>query len=161
MSEISKLVWAELLYQLYPEIPIIQDDELWMNGHVNPPVILLETDIVSEKMHTSQSARIIEDVGLIFRFKKIEDPSVGQPYVKIDVEMLRSYLRKHRYCIASKAHKTMLVLQEPSIQSFKDRIEFECRYSYLLSTNIELPGEKKPEKINHFYVEVNGEEVEA
>ncbi len=161
MSGITTLVWAELLYRLYPDIRVIEDTEQWMNGHVNPPAILLETDIVSEKTHTPQSARIIEDVGLVFRFKKIEDPSVEQPYEKIDVELLRSYLRKHRYCVASKAHQMMLVLQEPSIQPFKDRVEFECRYSYLLSTKIELPGEEKPEKIHHFYVDANGKEVEA
>ncbi|MBN6186314.1 hypothetical protein JQN58_04855 [Aneurinibacillus sp. BA2021] len=162
MSGITHLVWAELLYRLYPNVPVVEDNELWASGHVNPPVILLETDIVSEKTHTPQSARIIEDVGLVFQFKKVEEPDDSGPYTKIDIELLRAYLRKHRYCIASQAHQMQLVLQEPSVRSFNDRVEFECRYSYLLHTNIDLPGDKKPEKINHFYVETNDEkEVEA
>ena len=161
MSDLTTLVWAELLYSLYPDIYVVTDEQQWMNGHVNPPVIQLETDIVSENTHTPQAVRIIEDVGLTFRFKKVENPGAQQPYITIDVELLRKYLRKHRYCIASREHKTMLVLQEPSIQYFKDRIEFECRYSYLLSTNIDLPNEEKPEKINDFYIEANGEEVKV
>ncbi|BAU28960.1 hypothetical protein DFP93_103193 [Aneurinibacillus soli] len=164
MSTITTLVWAELLYRLYPDVDVVTDDQQWMNGHVKPPIIQLETDIVSEKTHTPQAVRIIEDVGLIFRFKKVEDPGAQQPYIQIDVELLRAYLRKHKYQVASQAHKTLLVLQEPTIKTFKDRVEFECRYSYLLNTDsadISLPGEKKPEKINHFYVKSDGEEIEA
>lgn len=149
-------VWAEIVRQVYPDLPILRDRSQWLAGNFDRPSVFIETDLVSDKVHTPRADRIIEDVGLVFHFDKersaIEDE--GEP-IPLDVTPFFTFLRKRRFCYPSKRFGVMLVIEPPRTRPEKDRIEVTFRYSYLLS----VPKDPVP-KLNGITITFNGKEFE-
>ncbi|MED0672486.1 hypothetical protein [Aneurinibacillus aneurinilyticus] len=163
MRDIGKKIWAEIINQIYPDLPVSWEGDVWQTGQLMRPSAFIEADLVSEKIHTGQSVRMVEDVRLVFHYEyeRIDEQERGEP-IPFDLAPFFMYLRQKRYCVASKLFETMLVIEPPRTQEKRDRIEVMFRYSYLL--HVPKPtAEDGTErmKINDFYVEVNGKEVKA
>jgi hypothetical protein len=164
MIDVGKKVWAEIIKRIYPDLSIIRDQSTWQSGQYKRPSVYIETDLVSEKTHTPQSVRIIEDVGLVFHYdvERIDENDKGEP-IPMDLAPFFLYLRQNRYCVASQRFNTMLVIEPPRTREKSDQMEVTFRYSYLLHVpkpTTTVDG-KEIMKINDFYVNANGEEVEA
>lgn len=164
MIDIGKKVWLEVIKRIYPGLPVIRDQAIWKSGQFKRPSAFIETDLISEKTHTPQSIRIIEDVGLVFHYdiERISQEDKGEP-IPFDLSPFFLYLRQNRYCIASQRFKTMLVVEPPRTREKSDQMEITFRYSYLLHVPKRTVTDDGKEimKINDFYVEANGQEVKA
>ncbi|MCI1696899.1 hypothetical protein [Aneurinibacillus aneurinilyticus] len=164
MIDIGKNVWGETIQRIYPDLFIFDDQATWNSGQFVRPSVFVETDLVSEKTHTPQSIRIIEDVGLVFHYdrERISQEDKGEP-IPFDLSPFFLYLRQNRYCIASQRFKTMLVVEPPRTREKSDQMEITFRYSYLLHVPKRTVTDDGKEimKINDFYVEANGQEVKA
>lgn len=133
MMDVGLKAWAELVREVYPTLPLLRDRTQWQAGEFERPSVYVETDIVSEKMHTPQSIRIIEDVGLVFHYdiERMEESEQGEP-LPFDLDPFFLYIRQKRYCFASKRFSVMLVMEPPRTREKPDRMEVTLRYSYLL-----------------------------
>ncbi|WP_229522490.1 hypothetical protein [Paenibacillus monticola] len=162
--DVGLKAWAEIVQQVYPDLPILRDRSLWQAGQFERPSVFVETDLVSDKAHTPRADRIIEDVGMVFHFdmerSEIEDQ--GEP-VPLDLAPFFLYLRQRRFCVASQRFGIMMVIEAPRTRELKDRTEVTLRYSYLLHVpKLLVNGEGIPvEKINEFHTAYEGEEHEA
>ncbi|PAD31900.1 hypothetical protein [Paenibacillus sp. 7523-1] len=141
--------WAEIIRHVYPVLTILRDRTQWLAGNFDTPSVFIETDLVSDKVHTPRADRIVEDVGLVFHFDKerVTEEDEGEP-IPFDLTPLFNYLRQQRFCYASKRFGVALVIEPPRTRSEKDRIEVTFRYSYLLA----VPKEPVP-KINSFFIQ--------
>ncbi|MCM3206391.1 hypothetical protein [Paenibacillus illinoisensis] len=140
--------WAEIVRHVYPDLTILRDRTQWLAGNFDIPSVFIETDLVSDKVHTPRADRIIEDVGLVFHFDKerVTEEDEGEP-IPFDLTPLFTYLRQQRFCYPSKRFGVALVIEPPRTRPEKDRIEVTFRYSYLLS----VPKAPVP-KINEFHI---------
>ncbi|MCI1776573.1 MULTISPECIES: hypothetical protein [Paenibacillus] len=140
--------WAEIVRQVYPDLPILRDRTQWLAGSFERPSVFIETDLVSDKVHTPRADRIIEDVGLVFHFDKerMTEEDEGEP-IPFDLTPFFTFLRKRRFCYSSQRFGVALVIEPPRTRPEKDRIEVTFRYSYLLA----VPKDPVP-KINEFYI---------
>ncbi|MED0675867.1 hypothetical protein [Aneurinibacillus thermoaerophilus] len=156
MMDIGKKAWVEIINRIYPDLPVIRDKDTWLTGQFKRPSVFIETDLVSEKVHTPQSVRVIEDVGLVFHYdyEKEKEEDKGEP-IPFDLSPFFLYLRQERYCVGPQKHGIMLVVDPPRTREKSDQIEIICRYSYLLHIpkHTTTPGGKEIQKINHFCVE--------
>ncbi|GED16426.1 hypothetical protein [Aneurinibacillus migulanus] len=158
MMDIGKRVWAEIINRIYPNLPVSWERDMWQTGQFMRPSAFIEADLISEKMYTRQSVRIVEDVRLVFHYEyeQIDEQERGEP-IPFDLAPFFMYLRQQRYCVASKQFKTMLVIEPPRTQEKSDRMEVMFQYSYLLHVPKSTATDRM--KINDFYVEFNGKEV--
>lgn len=159
MMDVGLKAWAEIVRRVYPDLPILRDRSRWMAGDFERPSVFMETDLVSDRVHTPQADRIIEDVGLVFHFDKerLSEEDEGEP-IPFDLTPFFTYLRQKRFCVASDRFGIMLVMEPPQLRPKADQVEFTCRYSYLLHVDrVSETGEK----INHFYIEHEGKEINA
>lgn len=156
MMDAAIRAWAELIRRLYPELPIIRDQATWQTGQFSRPSVYIETDIVSERTHTTTAVRVIEDVGMVFHHdQQQEGADKGEP-VPFDLSPLLMNLRQSRYCLVSVKYGVQLVLEPPTIRNHRDKTEMTCRYSYLFHVSkpvIDANGQAL-EKINEFNIEV-------
>lgn len=141
--------WAEIVRHVYPDLTILRDRTQWLAGNFDTPSVFIETDLVSDKTHTPRADRIVEDVGLVFHFDKerVTEEDVGEP-IPFDLAPLFTFLRQQRFCYASKRFGVALVMEPPRNRPEKDRIEFTCRYSYLL-----MVPKSELSQINNFFIE--------
>ncbi|ASA21960.1 hypothetical protein [Paenibacillus donghaensis] len=155
MMDVGLKAWAEIVQQVYPDLPILRDRSRWLAGQFDRPSVFIETDLVSDKAHTPRADRIIEDVGLVFHYdmQRVDDQDQGEP-VPFDLSPFFLYLRQQRFCVASQRFGIMLVIEAPRTRPLKDRTEVTFRYSYLL--HVPKPA---VEKINTFYTQFNGKEL--
>ncbi|WP_253806091.1 hypothetical protein [Paenibacillus sp. Cedars] len=139
--------WAEIVRQVYPDLPILRDRTQWIAGNFERPSVFIETDLVSDKVHTPRADRIIEDVdwcstttrNVLRRKMRANDP--------FDLTPFFTFLRQRRFCYSSRRFGVALVIEPPRTRPEKDRIELTFRYSYLLSVpKIPVP------KINEFHI---------
>ncbi|MCM3292403.1 hypothetical protein M3661_19975 [Paenibacillus sp. MER 180] len=159
MMDVGLKAWAEIVRRVYPDLPILRDRSRWMAGDFERPSVFIETDLVSDRVHTPQADRIIEDVGLVFHFDKerVAEEDEGEP-IAFDLTPFFTYLRQKRFCVASERFGIMMVIEPPQLRPKADQVEFTCRYSYLLHVDrVSETGEK----INHFYIEHEGKEINA
>ncbi|OAB34123.1 hypothetical protein [Paenibacillus glacialis] len=156
MMDVGLKAWAEIVQQVYPELPILRDRSLWQAGQFERPSVFVETDLVSDKVHTPMADRIIEDVGLVFHFdmERIGEEDQGEP-IPLDLAPFFLFLRQRRFCVASKRFGIMMVIEAPRTRELKDRTEVTFRYSYLLHVpKLLIKDDGQPvEKINDFYID--------
>ncbi|UQZ34603.1 hypothetical protein C2I18_14365 [Paenibacillus sp. PK3_47] len=161
MMDVGLKAWAELVQRVYPELPILRNRSLWMAGQYERPSVFIETDLVSDKAHTPQADRIIEDVGLVFHYDsdRSRAESAGEP-VPLDISPFFLYLRQQRFCVASQRFGIMMVIEAPRTRAMNDRMEVTFRYSYLLHVpKLLVNGDGSPvAKIKDFYTIYEGEE---
>lgn len=140
--------WAEIVRHVYPDLTILRDRTQWLAGNFDTPSVFIETDLVSDKVHTPRADRIVEDVGLVFHFDKerVTEEDEGEP-IPVDLTPLFTFLRQKRFCYPSKRFGVALVIEPPRTRPEKDRIEVTFRYSYLLC----VPKAPVP-KINEFHI---------
>lgn len=154
--DVGLKAWAEIVQQVYPELPILRDRSLWLAGQFERPSVFVETDMVSDNVHTPRADRIIEDVGLVFHFdvERIGEEDQEEP-IPLDLAPFFLYLRQRRFCIASKRFGIMMVIEAPRTRELKDRTEVTFRYSYLLHVpKLLIKDDGQPmEKINDFYID--------
>jgi hypothetical protein len=156
MMDVGLKAWAEIVQRIYPELPILRDRSLWLAGQFDRPSVFIETDLVSDKAHTPQADRIVEDVGLVFHYDI--DRSVveedGEP-IPLDLSPFFLYLRQRRFCVASQRFGIMMVVEAPRTRPMNDRMEVTFRYSYLLHVpKLLLNSNGSPvAKINDFFIE--------
>lgn len=148
MTDVGLKAWAEIVRRVYPDLSIIRNRSKWLAGDFELPAVFIETDLVSDKVHTPRADRIIEDVGLVFHFDKerVTEEDEGEP-IPFDLMPFFTFLRQQRFCYASKKFGVALVIEPPRTRPEKDRIEVTCRYSYLINVK-KLPSEK----ITKFYI---------
>ncbi|MDO7908430.1 hypothetical protein Q5741_18680 [Paenibacillus sp. JX-17] len=154
MMDTGLKAWAEIVKQVYPDLPILRDKSNWQAGQFQRPSVFIETDLVSDKVHTPGADRMIEDIGLVFHHAAAsESENEGEP-IELDLTPFFDYLRRQRFCVASKRFNVMLVIEAPRTRQLKDRVEVTFRYSYLLKV------EKQPvDKINEIYLGFEGKEL--
>jgi|GEM_PF-748160 len=156
MMDVGLKAWAEIVQQIYPDLPILRDRSLWQAGQFERPSVFVETDLVSDKVHTPMADRIIEDVGLVFHFdmERIGEEDQGEP-IPLDLAPFFLFLRQRRFCVASKRFGIMMVIEAPRTRELKDRIEVTFRYSYLLYVpKLLIKDNGQPVgKINDFYID--------
>lgn len=156
MMDVGLKAWAEIVQQVYPELPILRDRSLWQAGQFERPSVFMETDLVSDKVHTPRADRIIEDVGLVFHFdiERIGEEDQGEP-IPLDLAPFFLFLRQRRFCVASQRFGIMMVIEAPRTRELKDRTEVTFRYSYLLHVPKLLIKDdgQSVEKINDFYID--------
>ena len=106
--------WAEIVRQVYPDLPILRDRTQWLAGSFERPSVFIETDLVSDKVHTPRADRIIEDVGLVFHFDKerMTEEDEGEP-IPFDLTPFFTFLRKRRFCYSSQRFGVALVIEPP------------------------------------------------
>lgn len=154
--DVGLKAWAEIVQQIYPDLPILRDRSLWQAGQFERPSVFVETDLVSDKVHTPMADRIIEDVGLVFHFdmERIGEEDQGEP-IPLDLAPFFLFLRQRRFCVASKRFGIMMVIEAPRTRELKDRIEVTFRYSYLLYVpKLLIKDNGQPVgKINDFYID--------
>lgn len=140
--------WAEIVRQVYPDLPILRDHNQWLAGNFERPSVFIETDLVSDKVHTPRADKIIEDVGLVFHYDKerVTEEDEGEP-IPFDPTPFLTFLRQRRFCYSSQRFGVALVIEPPRTRPKKDQIELTFRYSYLLS----VPKMPVP-KINEFHI---------
>ncbi|WP_433943369.1 hypothetical protein [Paenibacillus sp. SN-8-1] len=156
MMDTGLKVWAEIVRTVYPDLSLLRDKSQWLAGQFQRPSVFIETDLVSDKVHTPQADRIIEDVGLVFHYPTANDEENGGEPVPLDLDPFLLFLRRKRFCYASKRFGVMLVIEPPRTRSLTDRMEFTFRYSYLLHVS------KEPvEKLNDIHIDFIGEELEV
>ncbi|MGG0813956.1 hypothetical protein ABE142_15060 [Paenibacillus alvei] len=164
MMDAGLKAWAELVCHVYPDLPILQDRSRWLAGDFERPSVFIETDLVSDRVHTPQADRIIEDVGLVFHFDKerVAEEDEGEP-IPYDLTPFFTYLRQKRFCVASERFGIMMVIEPPQLRPKADQVEVTCRYSYLLHVpKLLVNDDGSPiERINKFYISHNGEEFDA
>ncbi|OKP91498.1 hypothetical protein A3842_02815 [Paenibacillus sp. P3E] len=155
MMDVGLKAWAELVQQVYPVLPILQDRSRWLARQFEQPSVFIETDLVSDKAHTPGADRIIENVGLVFHYdmERDDDQDQGEP-VPFDLSPFFLYLRQQRSCVASQRFGIMMVIESPRTRSLNDRIEITFRYSYLLHVpKLLVNGDGSPiGKINDFFL---------
>jgi hypothetical protein len=134
----GKDVWIEIINQAFPTLPILLDKDQWLNGKNELPYAYLEVESVSESFHSATANKLVEDVGIIFHF---------EPPTAFDLSPLFAFLRKERFAVVSSDRQIMLIIDNPKIREKKNRIEFVCRYNYLVS----IPKDTVP-KIQEFIV---------
>ncbi|KGE17569.1 hypothetical protein [Paenibacillus wynnii] len=164
MMDVGLKAWAELVQQVYPELPILRDRSLWLAGQFDRPSVFIETDLVSDKAHTPRADRIIEDVGLVFHYDSDRSGAedAGEP-VPLHLSPFFLYLRQRRFCVASQRFGIMMVIEAPRMRPLTDRMEVTFRYSYLLHVPkllVNIDGSPVA-KINDFYTNYEGEEQQA
>ncbi|MEK4351105.1 hypothetical protein MKX41_09680 [Paenibacillus sp. FSL R5-0475] len=156
MMDLGLKAWAELVKRIYPELPILRDRSLWLAGQFDRPSVFIETDLVSDKAHTPQADRIIEDVGLVFHYNSHRSGAedAGEP-VPIDISPFFLYLRQRRFCVVSQRFGIMMVIEAPRTRPMNDRMEVTFRYSYLLHvTKLMIKDEGQyVQKINEFFID--------
>ncbi|KTD88176.1 hypothetical protein [Paenibacillus etheri] len=156
MMDMGLKAWAEIVQRIYPELPILRDRSLWLAGQFDRPSVFIETDLVSDKAHTPQADRIVEDVGLVFHYDI--DHSVveedGEP-IPLDLSPFFLYLRQRRFCVVSHRFGIIMVIEAPRTRPQNDRMEVTFRYSYLLHVpKLLVNGDGSPvDKINEFFIE--------
>lgn len=163
MMDVGLKAWAELVQQVFPELSILRDRSRWLAGQFDRPSVFIETDLVSDKVHTTQADRIIEDVGLVFHYDiDRSDEEDGEP-IPLDVTPFFLFLRQRRFCVASQRFGIMMVVEAPRTRPLNDRMEVTFRYSYLLHIpKLLANSEGSPvAKINDFYTNYEGEEHQA
>lgn len=164
MMDAGLKAWAEIVRHVYPDLPILRDRSRWMAGDFERPSVFIETDLVSDRVHTPQADRIMEDVGLVFHFDKerLTEEDEGEP-IPFDLTPFFTYLRQKRFCVASDRFGIMLVMEPPQLRPKADQVEVTCRYSYLLHVpKLLVNDDVSPiERINNFYISHNGEEFNA
>ncbi|GIO84533.1 hypothetical protein J25TS5_14650 [Paenibacillus faecis] len=164
MMDVGLKAWAEIVKRVYPDLPVLRDRAKWMAGNFERPSVFIETDLVSDTVHTPRSDRIIEDVGLVFHFDKerVDGADEGEP-IQFDLGPFFLHLRQQRYNVVSRRFGVALVIEPPRIRSGNDRAEVTFRYSYLLHVPKPLVRDdgQPIEKINHFYIAHNEEEFDA
>ncbi|MBG9735798.1 hypothetical protein [Paenibacillus alvei] len=164
MMDVGLKAWAEIVRRVYPDLPILRDRSRWMAGDFERPSVFIETDLVSDRVHTPQADRIIEDVGLVFHFDKerVAEEDEGEP-IPYDLTPFFTYLRQKRFCVASERFGIMMVIEPPQLRPKADQVEVTCRYSYLLHVpKLLVNDDGSPiERINKFYISHNGEEFDA
>jgi hypothetical protein len=156
MMDVGLKAWAELVQRIYPELSILRDRSRWLAGQFDRPSVFIETDLVSDKVHTPQADRIVEDVGLVFHYdtESIGDEDKGEP-IPLDLSPFFLYLRQQRFCVVSQRFGIMMVIEAPRTRSLNDRIEVTFRYSYLLHVpQLLANSDGSPvEKIHCFIIE--------
>jgi len=159
MMDAGLKAWAEVLRRVYPDLTILRDRSQWLAGDFERPSVFIETALVSDRVHTPQADRIIEDVGLVFHFDKerLAEEDEGEP-IPFDLTPFFTYLRQKRFCVASERFGIMMVMEPPQLRPKADQVEVTCRYSYLL--HVDRVSEMG-EKINHFYIEHEGKVIDA
>ncbi|WP_431090795.1 hypothetical protein [Paenibacillus sp. 8b26] len=164
MMHVGVKAWAEIVRRVYPDLSILRDRSKWLAGDFKLPAVFIETDIVSDKVHTPRSDRIIEDVGLVFHYDKerVTEEDEGEP-VPLDLNPFFMYLRQQRFNVASKRFGVLLVIEPPRTRKKADQVEVTFRYSYLLSVPKPLvKDDGNPiQKIDNFYIEHEGKELDA
>ena len=133
MMDVGLKAWAEIVQQVYPELPILRDRSQWQAGQFERPSVFVETDMVSDNVHTPRTDRIIEDVGLVFHFdmERVGEEDQGEP-IPLDLTPFFLFLRQRRFCVASKRFGIMRVIEAPRTRPQKDRMEVTFRFSYLM-----------------------------
>lgn len=141
-------VWAEIVRQVYPDLSILRDRSQWLAGDFELPSVFIETDLVSDRVHTPRADRIIEDVGLVFHFDKerVTEEDEGEP-LPFDLTPFFTFLRQQRFNYASKKFGIAMVIEPPRTRPHKDKVEVTFRYSYLLNVP-KIPVQK----INEFNI---------
>ncbi|OAB34255.1 hypothetical protein PMSD_14900 [Paenibacillus macquariensis subsp. defensor] len=156
MMDVGLKAWAEIVQQIYPDLPILRDRSLWQAGQFERPSVFVETNLVSDKVHTPMADRIIEDVGLVFHFdmERIGEEDQGEP-IPLDLAPFFLFLRQRRFCVASKRFGIMMVIEAPRTRELNDKTEVTFRYSYLLHVpKLLIKDDGQPvEKINDFYID--------
>ncbi|WP_156417435.1 hypothetical protein [Paenibacillus etheri] len=73
--------------------------------------MILTTDLVSDKAHTSRPDRIVEDVGLVFHYD-IDRNVVEEAWepISLDLSPFFRYLRQRRFCVVSQRFEIMMVI---------------------------------------------------
>ncbi|AJS59205.1 hypothetical protein [Paenibacillus sp. IHBB 10380] len=162
MMDVGLKAWADIVQQVYPELPILRDRSLWLAGQFERPSVFVETDLVSDKVHTPRADRIIEDVGLVFHFdfERIGEEDQGEP-IPLDLAPFFLYLRQRRFCVSSQRFGIMMVVEAPRTRELKDKTEVTFRYSYLLHIpKLLIKDDGQPvEKINDFYIDNDEREL--
>ncbi|QYK62438.1 hypothetical protein [Paenibacillus sp. S25] len=164
MMDVGLRAWAEIVRRVYPELSILRDRSKWLAGDFKLPAVFIETDLVSDKVHTPRADRIIEDVGLVFHYDKerADEQDEGEP-IPLDLDPFFTYLRQQRFNVPSKRFGVVLVIEPPRTRKKADQVEVTFRYSYLLSVPKSLVNDDGSpiQKINHFYIEHEGKELDA
>lgn len=164
MMDAGLKAWAEIVRRVYPDLTILRDRSRWLAGDFERPSVFIETDLVSDRVHTPQADRIIEDVGLVFHFDKerLTEEDEGEP-IPYDLTPFFTYLRQKRFCVASERFGIMMVIEPPQLRPKADKVEVTCRYSYLVHVpKLLVSDDGSPiERINNFYISHNGEEFNA
>lgn len=159
MMDVGMKVWAEIVKHVNPDLPILRDRTTWMAGQFKRPSVFIETDLVSDTVHTPRANRIVEDVGLVFHYEmeRLSQEDQGEP-IPMDLAPFLLFLRQKRFCYASKRFGVMLVMEAPRTRELKDRCEVTFRYSYLLHVpKLMFREDGQPiQKINDFYIESEG-----
>lgn len=162
--DVGLQAWAELVKQVYPDLPILRNRSRWLAGQFDRPSVFIETDLVSDKAHTPRADRIIEDVGLVFHYDSDRSGTeeAGEP-IPFDLSPFFLYLRQQRFCVASQRFGIMMVIEAPRTRPLNDRLEVTFRYSYLLHVpKLLVNRDGSPvAKINDFYSDYEGEEHQA
>lgn len=156
MMDVGLKAWAELVQQVYPDLPILRNRSRWMAGQFDRPSVFIETDLVSDKAHTPRADRIIEDVGLVFHYDMDRSGAeeAGEP-IPLDLSPFILFLRQQRFCVASQRFGIMMVIEAPHTRPLNDRMEVTFRYSYLLHVPKLLVNDDgcPVDKINDFFIE--------
>lgn len=156
MMDVGLKAWAEIVKRVYPDLPILRDKSKWLAGQFDRPSVFIETDLVSDKVHTPQSNRIIEDVGLVFHYdiERIGDEDKGEP-IPLDLSPFFLFLRQQRFCVVSERFGVILVVETPRTRPMNDQMEVTFRYSYLLHVpKLLVNSDGSPvAKINDFFIE--------
>ncbi|MGM1023015.1 MAG: hypothetical protein ACQEXV_21505 [Bacillota bacterium] len=164
MMDVGLKTWAEIVRRVYPNLSILRERSKWLAGDFKLPAVFIETDIVSDKVHTPRADRIIEDVGLVFHYDKerVAEEDEGEP-IPLDLDPLFLYLRQQRFNVPSKRFGVVLVIEPPRTRRKADQVEVTFRYSYLLGVpKLLLKDDGSPiQKINNFYIEHEGKELDA
>lgn len=141
--EKGKAAWIEILNRVFPNLGILLDNATWLSGQFEKPCAYMETDLVSESTYSASANKVTEDVGIVFYFESPENPLTLSP--------LREYLRKERFCVASRTQGIMLNMESPKYREYNSRIEMTCRYSFL-----EHIPKDRVQKIETFYIDAEG-----
>lgn len=164
MMDVGLKAWADIVKRVYPDLPILREKSKWLAGQFDRPSVFIETDLVSDKTHTPQSNRIIEDVGLVFHYdiERIGDEDKGEP-IPLDLSPFFLFLRQRQFCVVSERFGVMLVVETPRTRPMNNQMEVTFRYSYLLHVpKLLVNSDGSPvSKINDFYSDYEGEEHQA
>ncbi|MGR6764642.1 hypothetical protein ACU1JV_22840 [Paenibacillus sp. T2-29] len=163
MMDVGLKAWAEIVRRVFPELSILRDRSKWLAGDFKLPAVFIETDLVSDKVHTPRADRIIEDVGLVFHYDKERADEQDEEPIPLDLDPFFTYLRQQRFNVPSKRFGVVLVIEPPRTRKKADQVEVTFRYSYLLSVPKPLVNDDGSpiQKINNFYISHNGEEFDA
>ncbi|MEK5376563.1 hypothetical protein [Paenibacillus sp. FSL P2-0173] len=164
MMDVGVKAWAEIVRRVYPDLSILRDRSKWLAGDFELPAVFIETDLVSDKVHTPRADRIIEDVGLVFHYDKerVDEQDEGEP-IPLDLNPFFMYLRQRRFNVPSKRFGVVLVIEPPRTRKKADQVEVTFRYSYLLHVPKATvnDGGSPIQKINNFYIEHEGKELDV